>query len=86
MRPLPTLLADRHSDIKAAMRLLPGTARAKLDIAGVKAETQADPKATGATLKVTLPAGTTKRKARFADAEGQDQCGAFFVTVRKWTP
>lgn len=61
----------------------PEIAQAKLDIAGVKAETKADPKATGATLKVTLPAGTTKLKAWFADADGKDRCGAFFVTVRK---
>lgn len=61
----------------------PDIARAKIDIAGVKAETKADPKTTGATLKVELPAGTTKLKAWFADADGKDLCGAFFVTVRK---
>ena len=50
---------------------------------GVKAEAKADPKATGATLTVKLPAGKTKLKAWFADADGKDLCGAFFVTVRK---
>ena len=56
---------------------------AKLDIAGVKAETKADSKAMGATLSVKLPAGKTKLKAWFADADGKDLCGAFFVTVQK---
>ena len=51
--------------------------------AGVKADTKADPKATGATLTVKLPAGKTKLKAWFADANGKDLCGAFFVTVKK---
>jgi arylsulfatase A-like enzyme len=61
----------------------PNIARARLEIAGVKAETKADPKATGATLTVKLPAGKTKLKAWFADADGKDLCGAFFVTVAK---
>jgi hypothetical protein len=30
-----------------------------------------------------LPAGRTKLKAWFADAEGKDLCGAFFVTVER---
>jgi hypothetical protein len=49
----------------------------------VKAQTKADPKATGATLTAKLPAGRTKLKAWFADDVGKDLCGAFFVTVRK---
>lgn len=61
----------------------PSIAVAKLDIAGVKAETKADPKATGATLTVKLPAGKTKLKAWFADADGKNLCGAFYVTVKK---
>lgn len=64
----------------------PTIARAKIDIAGVKSEGTADPKATGATLTVKLPAGTTKLKAWFTDAEGKDLCGAFFITVRKVNP
>lgn len=64
-------------------RGFPTIASAQLDIAGVKAETKADPKATGATLTVKLPAGRTKLKAWFADAEGKGLCGAFFVTVRR---
>ncbi len=47
----------------------------------MKASTKADPKATGATLTVRLPAGKTKLKAWFADADGRDLCGAFYVTV-----
>jgi arylsulfatase len=59
----------------------PTIAAAKIDIAGVKASAKADPRATGATLSVNLPAGQTKLKAWFADADGHDLCGAFFVTV-----
>jgi hypothetical protein len=64
----------------------PTIALAKLAIAGVKAETKADAKATSASLSVKLPAGKTKLEARFADAGGKDLCGAFFVTVRKKGP
>jgi arylsulfatase A-like enzyme len=61
----------------------PTIAAAKIEIAGVKASVQADPKATGATLVATLPAGRTRLKAWFADAAGKDLCGAFFVTVER---
>ena len=61
----------------------PTIASAKLDIAGVKGDTKADPKATGATLSVKLPAGKTKLKAWFSDADGKDLCGAFYVTVKR---
>jgi arylsulfatase len=60
----------------------PSIAGAKLEVAGVKAKGPADPKTTGAVLTTTLPAGKTKLKAWFTDAEGKDLCGAFFVTVR----
>ena len=68
---------------KLVTKGFPTIAVAKLDIAGVKADTKADPKATGATLTAKLPAGKTKLKAWFADADGNDLCGAFFVTVAK---
>jgi arylsulfatase len=68
---------------KQVTRAFPTIAAAKLDIAGVKAETKADPQATGATITVDLPGGKTKLKAWFADAEGKDLCGAFYVTVKK---
>jgi arylsulfatase B len=68
---------------KAVAKSFPTVAAAKIDIGGVKATTSADPKATGATLTVKLPAGRTKLKAWFTDAGGKDLCGAFFVTVRK---
>ncbi len=61
----------------------PTIAAAKIEIAGVKASGKADPKASGATLAATLPAGRTQLKAWFADAEGKDLCGAFFVTVTR---
>jgi hypothetical protein len=61
----------------------PTIAVANINIAGVKASTKADPKSTGATLTATLPAGKTKLKAWFADADGKDLCGAFFVTIKK---
>jgi arylsulfatase len=66
---------------KLVTRDFPTVAVAKLDISGAKAETKADPKATGATLRVELPAGKTTLKAWFTDADGKDLCGAFFVTV-----
>jgi len=61
----------------------PKIAAAKIDIAGVKAAAKADPKRGGAMVTARLPAGTTKLKAWFSDAEGNDLCGAFFVTVKK---
>jgi hypothetical protein len=60
----------------------PTIAKARLDIAGVKAETRADPQTTGATITARLPAGTTILKAWFSDAQGKDLCGAFYVTVK----
>jgi hypothetical protein len=64
----------------------PTIATAKIDVAGVKVSSKVDPKATGATLTATLPAGRTKLKAWFADADGKDLCGAFFVTVVRSKP
>ncbi len=61
----------------------PTIAAAHVEIAGVRATTKADPTATGATLTVDLPAGRTTLKAWFADADGNDLCGAFFVTAVK---
>jgi arylsulfatase len=61
----------------------PTIAQATVEIAGERSQVAADPKANGATVRITLPAGTTKLKAWFSDAAGQDLCGAFFVTVRK---
>lgn len=61
----------------------PTIARAKLEIAGKSADVAANPKQTGATLSVNLPAGKTKLKAWFTDADGKDLCGAFFVTVMR---
>ena len=61
----------------------PTIAVANVEIAGVKGSTKADPKATGAVVSVTLPAGKTRLKAWFADADGKDLCGAFFVTVTR---
>jgi len=59
----------------------PMIAAANIDIAGVKASIRADPKAAGASLSATLPAGRTRLKAWFSDAGGKNLCGAFFVTV-----
>ncbi|MBA4186687.1 MAG: hypothetical protein C0467_01585 [Planctomycetaceae bacterium] len=68
---------------KQVTRGFPTIATASIDIAGVKAAAKADPKATGAVITAKLPAGKTKLKAWFTDADGKDLCGAFFVTVRK---
>ncbi len=71
---------------KTASKAFPEIARAQIDIAGVKAHALADAQATSATIKATLPAGKTVLKAWFQDADGQDLCGVFFVTVvRKGT-
>jgi hypothetical protein len=61
----------------------PTIAFAKLEVAGAKAEAKADPKATGVTMTAKLPAGETKLKAWFADADSKDLCGAFYVTVKR---
>jgi hypothetical protein len=62
----------------------PNIARAKLQIAGKEAESAASPKETGVTLTISnLPAGKTKLKGWFADAEGNNLCGAFFITVTR---
>jgi arylsulfatase A-like enzyme len=68
---------------KLVTRDFPTIAAAKVEIAGVKAEAKADPKATGAAVTAKLPAGRTTLKAWFADADGKDLCGAFFVTVTR---
>ncbi|HEX5103600.1 MAG TPA: arylsulfatase [Pirellulaceae bacterium] len=60
----------------------PTIARARLEIADQKAEVAADAKEAGVTITVAdLSKGRTTLKAWFADAEGKDLCGAFFVTV-----
>ena len=62
----------------------PTIARAMLQIAGKEAESAANPKEAGVTLVVAnLPAGKTKLKGWFADAEGNNLCGAFFITVSR---
>ena len=51
-------------------------------VGGRSAETSADPKETGVKLMVAnLPQGKTTLKAWYAEANGKDLCGAFFVTV-----
>lgn len=71
------------SKSKQVTKDFPTIAVANLDIAGVKTSTKANAKAAGATLTIKLPAGKTKLKAWFADADGKDLCGAFFVTVAR---
>jgi arylsulfatase len=61
----------------------PTIALAHVSIAGKEFMSSADPQATGAVIKASLPAGRTRLKAWFADAEKKDLCGAFFVTVKK---
>ena len=58
-------------------------ARAHVAIAGREVTAPANPKATGATVRVTLPSSRTTLKAWFSDAAGKDLCGAFFVTVTR---
>lgn len=61
----------------------PTIAAARLEIAGTTATATTDPKATAVTLAAKLPAGRTKLKAWFADSDGKNLCGAFFVSVAK---
>ncbi|WP_202920908.1 sulfatase-like hydrolase/transferase [Urbifossiella limnaea] len=68
---------------KAKTATFPTIARGTVEIAGAKQGGPADPKATGVSVRMTLPAGRTRLKAWFSDAAGTDLCGAFFVTVRK---
>jgi arylsulfatase A-like enzyme len=86
-----TALGDRYeppatgpgSEWKGKTVGFPTIATAHIDIAGVKSAIRADPKQTAATLTVKLPAGKTKLKAWFSDADGKSLCGAFFVTVER---
>jgi arylsulfatase len=71
------------SRVGVITRGFPTIARARVEIAGVKVEAKADPKAAAVTLSVKLPAGKTKLKAWFADAGAKDLCGAFYVTVKR---
>ena len=68
---------------KQVTRDFPAIAQATVEVGKVKGSVKADPKATGATVALTLPAGRTTMKAWFTDAAGTDLCGAFFVTVKK---
>jgi arylsulfatase len=75
--------AAKSPDVKTKIKTVafPSIAKAQITIAGVRMAKNVDPKATGATLIAKLPAGRTKLKAWFSDANGNDLCGAFFVTV-----
>jgi arylsulfatase A-like enzyme len=61
--------------------VFPKIAQAKVEVGGVTGEAKADAKEKAASVTVKLPAGVTTLKAWFADAAGQGQCGAFYVTV-----
>ncbi|MGE3819172.1 MAG: arylsulfatase [Isosphaeraceae bacterium] len=61
----------------------PTIAGARVQIAGIGGASSADPKSTGATVAVELPAGRSTLKAWFTDAQGEALCGAFFVTVTR---
>lgn len=74
---------DNRPPGKRTTVAFPTIARGKIAIADITAEAPADPRQTGVTLTAKLPAGKTTLKAWFADANGQDLCGAFYVTVQK---
>ncbi len=61
----------------------PTIAAARIRIADREVGQPADPNATGAMIEVDLPAGRTTLKAWFVDGQGEDLCGAFFVTVKR---
>ena len=71
----------KEAGAEPASKAFPTIASAVLEISGIHQSVAADPRTTGARLKVTLPAGRTTLKAWFQDESGKDLCGAFFVTV-----
>jgi arylsulfatase len=72
----------KEGEPNAASKAFPTIARAVLEISGRHQSVAADPRETGAELKVKLPSGRTTLKAWFQDDSGNDLCGAFFVTVK----
>ncbi len=76
---------DKSPAVKAQLttRSFPTIAQANLEIAGLRAEFSAEPGELGAPIEINLPSGVTRLKAWFADAQGNNLCGAFFVTVKK---
>lgn len=68
---------------KQVTRDFPTISHAAIEVAGVRALTNANPKDSSVTITTRLPAGVTTLKAWFKDDRAQDLCGAFFVTVRK---
>ena len=68
---------------KQVTRDFPTISHAAIEVAGVRALTNANPKESSVTITTRLPAGVTTLKAWFKDDRAQDLCGAFFVTVRK---
>ncbi len=72
----------KEGGANAASTAFPTIAQAVMEIAGTHQSVRADPRATGAALTVSLPAGRTTLKAWFQDKSGKDLCGAFFVTVK----
>lgn len=54
-----------------------------VSVAGKEASARTQPTAQDVTVKLTLPAGRSVLNAWFRDADGQDQCGAFFVYVKR---
>jgi arylsulfatase len=73
----------KDGEPNAASKAFPMIARAVVEISGLHQAVTADPRATGAMLKVKLPSGPTTFKAWFQDESGSDLCGAFFVTVKE---
>lgn len=61
-------------------------AAARLQIQGQDLSTKTPTDAKQATFRVTLKAGTTRLHAWFQDADNRDQCGAYFVTIRRQPP
>ena len=71
-----------HQKATTHVGTFPAIAQAHVEIAGVHEHVTADPGSTAATLRASLPSGTTTLQAWFADASGTPLCGAFFATVR----
>jgi hypothetical protein len=61
----------------------PTIAQARIQIAGMEVQADADPRKTEVVIHTRLPVGRTSLKAWFSDAAGNDLCGAFYVSVRK---
>lgn len=71
---------DARPETAPAAKALP-VAAARLTVSGLTFDAQAGPGASAIRLRATLPYGRTRLQAWFKDKDGNDLCGAFYVTA-----